>query len=144
MQGVTSVGRQEGGVCSLNVRVQPSEGWGESLVVNGGLCQLQKSPCRTALSTRTHEAVTDVVSFRGHEWLTSWERNLMQNDCGLDLGLSQQREFRSLVAFTRLGCSLPWDRRGRGVLAGSQTQLPVSSLSHFAPKGRLSDVLETL
>lgn len=48
-----------------------------------------------------------MVPFQGHEWSRTWEHNLMQNDCGLYLGLSQQREFRSLVASTRLGFTVP-------------------------------------
>lgn len=72
-----------------------------------------KVVCCTTLSTSTNTAVTDVL-FRGHEWLRSWECNLKQNHCGLYLGLSQQREFRSLAASTRSGLTLPQDKEGAG------------------------------
>lgn len=84
-----------------------SEEWEESLVVNGGQCQVKKSWCWTALSVSSSTAVTDVVPFQGHEWLRSWKCNLRQNDCGLYLGLSQQQEFRSLEASTRSGFTVP-------------------------------------
>lgn len=66
----------------------------------------------------------------------------MPNDRGLYLGLAQQREVRSLAASTRPGFTM--GPEGVGVMAGRQTPGPASSSSHFALRGRLSDVPETL
>lgn len=92
--------------CYLSVRVHTLRDVMRVLVVNSSQCQLKKLLCCTTSSMSINTAVTDVF-FQGHEWLRSWECNLKQNDCGLYLGLSQQREFRSLVASTRSGFTVP-------------------------------------